>query len=416
MLHGLLRRGLTALAVAAGAAALGASDARADVAQVSVVSPGGAERTLSLDALAGQEDVVERGYALRSGTGEATQTVTGFSPAALLEAAGVDPYSFSYLELQRPAGGSVLLSRDQALDQGAFAEGPPVVYATAAGTGFLRPSTGAGDLNAADSFESPQGLALVLRRGEPLRVRAQASTVRTRPGRPVVFTAIVDRAGAGEQLTYSWYFDDGHSAEGAGVRHRFARRGSYDVVVGVTTPGDDSGASAVVTVQVGPAPAGPDRKGGGTDERTSAPDHGAATGGGEGEGGAGLPAPQTIPSDPPVTPRASTSSPKFDPQGRRNPERPEEDRARRSADREGEVVSGQLLSGGAANAPAPRPQATAAARTGKLDDEHGDGAGLPGAALGILATAGLLALGALGEARSSFVGLFATNSERGRLL
>lgn len=64
------------------------------------------------------------------------------------------------------------------------------------------------------------------------------------------------------------------------MRHRFAKRGSYDVVVGVTTPGDDAGASAVVTVQVGAPLAGPDRKGGGTNEEADAPDHGAATDGG----------------------------------------------------------------------------------------------------------------------------------------
>ena len=60
--------------------------------------------------------------------------------------------------MQRPAGGAVLLSRDQALDPGAFATGPPVVYATGTGTGFLRPSAGTGDLNAGDSFDAPQGI------------------------------------------------------------------------------------------------------------------------------------------------------------------------------------------------------------------------------------------------------------------
>ena len=131
--------------------------------------------------------MVDRAYALRSGEGESTETVTGFSLAAILDAAGADPYGFSYLEVQRPAGGAVLLSRHQALDPGAFAEGPPVVYATAAGTAFLRPSSGAGDLNATDSFEAPQGVTVVLRKGSPLRVRAQASTLRTRPGKPVDF-------------------------------------------------------------------------------------------------------------------------------------------------------------------------------------------------------------------------------------
>ena len=238
--------------------------ARADAAQATVVSPGGAQQTLSLDALAGSEDVVDRGYVLRAGEGESSQVVSGFSLAALIEAAGADPFGFSYLEVLRPAGGAVLLSRHQALDPGAFAEGPPVVYASAAGTSFLRPSGGAEDLNASDSFEAPQGVTIAMRKGSPLQVSAEASTSRTRPGEKVRFCAAVEGAGAGEELTYSWYFDDGGSAAGASASQAFARRGSYDVVVGVTTPGDSTGASAVVTVQVGPPLEGPDRKGGGT--------------------------------------------------------------------------------------------------------------------------------------------------------
>ncbi len=256
-----------AMAIAWSVVSLGTGTARADDAQVTIVAAGGEQQTLSLEALGGG-DIVERPYTLRSAAGESAATVTGFSLAAMLDAAGVDPYGFSYLEVQRPAGGSVLLSRHQALDPGAFPDGPPVVYATAAGTGFLRPSSGPGDLNATDSFEAPQGISLVLRNGSPLRVRAQASTLRTRPGRPVTFTAVVDRAGAGERLSYSWYFDDGHSASGAGVRHRFAKRGSYDVVVGMTTPGDDAGASAVVTVQVGPPLARTGPQGGRHETRT----------------------------------------------------------------------------------------------------------------------------------------------------
>ena len=338
--------------------------ARADDAQVTVVAASGEQQTLSLEALGGS-DVVERTYTLRSAAGESTQAVTGFSPAAILDAAGVDPYGFSYIEVQRPAGGSVLLSRHQALDPGAFADGPPVVYATAAGTGFFRPSTAATDLNADDSFEAPQGIALVLRDGSPLRVRAQTSTLRTRPGRPVTFTAIVDRAGAGEQLTYSWYFDDGHSASGAGVRHRFAKRGSYDVVVGVTTPGDDAGTSAVVTVQVGLPLAGPDRKGGGTSEDVAAPDHGAATG---------------VESSAAAAPRPPAERP-----SKRKPAPPEP---------AGQPVEGFLIDEAHSHTLA-KP---VAARTGSVEPATG-GIGIPPAGWGLLTTAGLLGAGALIEVR-----------------
>lgn len=377
-------RSLLAALVAASALLAAPGSAGADAAQVTVVSPGGAQQTLALDALAGQEDVVGGIYALRGPEGESSQTVTGFSPAVVLEAAGADPFGFSYLEVQRPAGGAVLLSRHQALDPGAFADGPPALYATAAGTGFLRPSAGPGDLNAADSFEAPQGVTLVLRKGSPLKVRARASAVRTRPGREVSFSAIVEQAGAGEELTYSWYFDDGHSATGAEARHSFAERGSYDVVVGVTTPGDSTGASAVVTVQVGAPLAGPDRKGGGASKDADAPDHGAATG----TPGAGTPTPQPAPARSHLCPDSG-----------KNCERRQKDDRRRTEPGGGEQISGLLLTSADVSPPEP-PADTTAARTGKLSD-GGSGGGLPDTALGVLAALGLLGLGALIEGRSS---------------
>lgn len=381
MLHGqLLNRLLIATAaVAAWALAAPAIDAaRADAAQVTVISPGGAPKTLSLEALAGSEDVRERSYALRGSSGESTQVVSGFSLAALLEAADADPFSFSYLEVQRPAGGAVLLSSDQARDEGTFPDGPPVVYATATGTAFLRPSSGAGDLNASDSFEAPQGVTIALRKGSPLRVWAEASTQKTRPGKPVRFTAEAEGSGAGETFTYRWHFDDGSSAEGASATHSFARRGSYDVVVGVTTPSDSTGTSAVVTIQVGAPPPGPDRKGGGTSRDAEAPDHGAATG----SGGGGAP-PAPVASTSPMPAAAER-----EPQPRPEPAPP--------VAPPGELVTGELLS--ATTAP-PKPKASPAARRGDLTEEGEGGPSLPNAALGLLLTAGLLGAGALTEAR-----------------
>jgi hypothetical protein len=393
------RRLIVAMTAALSLASLGASAARADVAQVTVVSPGGAEQTLSLDALTGSEDVVDRPYALRSAATESSQSVSGFSLTALLEAVGADPYGFSYLEVQRPAGGAVLLSRDQALDPGAFAEGPPVVYATAAGTGFLRPSSSPEDLNASDSFEAPQGILLVLRKGSPLRVRARASTPRTRPGRPVRFSAIVEQAGSGEQLAYSWYFDDGASATSAEATHSFAKRGSYDVVLGVTSDGNDVGASAVVTVQVGAPLGGPDRKGGGTDNKATAPDHGAA--GPPAATGAQTGAPPTGAAGPAAR-RVGCAS--LDTQhGRRpcvqrgiadpSPPKPE------PAPALGQPIEGELVSSStdAALPPAPKHDA---ARSGQPEGDSGGGGGIPGAAWGLLAALGLLGAGALIETRS----------------
>ena len=407
----LLHRLLIVAALAALALGLpGPALASADSAQVTVVSPGGVQRPLSLAALTGSEDVSGRAYALRSAAGEESRAITGFSLAMLLDAAGADPFSFTYLEVQRPGGGSVVLSRHQALDAGAFPEGPPVVYATEAGTGFLRPAVDSADANGNDSFEAPQGVTVVLRKGSQLRVKATASTLRAKPGQKVEFSAEVERAGAGEQLDYSWYFDDGGSASGPSASHAFAKRGSYDVVVGITTAGDDAGTSAVVTVQVGaPVEGGPNRKGGGTNRAAAAPDSGAATGasgagssGPSSGSGAGTEA-SAVTLPPPVPVTAETAPAPEEPPAPKPKPKPA---PKEPADL-GEEVSGLLLSdSGAPKPPAPESSAAepAAARTGTLSDGGSGGGGLGTAAWGLLATAGLLGAGALLEA-GGFAGL-----------
>lgn len=408
MLHALVhdRRLIAAALALALPLAAWAAPARADVAQVTVVSPGGAESTLALDALAGGEDVVERPYAVRWASGEKTETVTGFSLAALIEAAGADPYGFSYLEVQRPGGGAVLLSREQALDGEGYPDGPPVVYASAEGTGFLRPSAGGGDLNAGDCFTAPQGLTIVLAKGQPLQVRAKASPLRTKPGEKVSFEAIVERAGAGAELAYSWYFDDGHSASRASVTHSFAKRGSYDVVVGVTVGGEGTGASAVVTVQVGAPLGGPERKGGGKNKAKGAPDHGSAAGPSGDSSAAGRSSNAASGTSPASPPAQAPSKSRFqtDAERPKGTAKPADPKARFEADAQrpkgttapGERVEGEVLGAPVATAPAAR---QAAARSGSLEPAaEGGGPSVPAAAWGTLATLGLLGTGAALEA------------------
>jgi hypothetical protein len=407
--------------VAVLAAIVGASGiARADAPQVTIVTPGGAQHTLSLEALAGSEDVVDRPYALRSPEGESTQTITGFSIAALLRAADLDPYAFSYLEVQRPGGGAVQLSSTQAL-----AEPAPVVYSTGSGTGFLRPAAGAEDDNAADSFQSPAGLTIVMRKGASLRVRAEATPRKVEVGEKVSFRAVVERAGSGEALAYSWYFDDGNSGEGETATHSFAKPGSYSVVVGVTAAGEDTGTSAVVRIQVGEAPkGGPDRKGGGKNKAKNAPDHGAAEGpsgpassGGPSSGG-GAPeaeAPAVVPTPVPTPTPTPESTPPPEPKPERSkPMYAKKTKPKKSATPPpGELVTGELLAGDveaqSTTTTPPRPQA--AARTGTPRPAGGGSGGVPGAAWGLGAVVALLGLGALAEA-GRFVDLIPRIQER----
>jgi len=365
-------------------ACVGATTARADAAPVTVVSPGGAEQTLALEALAGKEDVVGRSYVLRGGTGESRETVTGFSLQALIEAAKADPLRFTYLEVQRPSGGAVLLDNQAARSNSG--DGPPAIYASANGTAFLRPSAGAEDLNADDFFSAPQGIRIVLHDEPLLQVEAKASTLQTKPGKPVEFSAVVKRAGAGEELSYSWTFEGGGRASGPEATHEFAERGSYKVVLGVTSAGNPTGSSDFLTIQVGAPSGGPDRQGGGRSKRKDAPEHGLAdgpsTGSSEG-GGTGLPAaPASGGEAVAPTPQPETAAP-----------------VEPAPEPEGEEVSGELLTASTTPPEEEEKQQLAEARSGSLDGEGDSGGDVPTAAWGGLATLGLLGLGGLLEAR-----------------
>ncbi len=216
-----------------------------------------------------------------------------------------------------------------------------------------------------------------MRKGASLQVRVEATPRRAKVGEKVDFRAVVERAGSGEALSYSWYFDDGNSGAGETATHAFAKPGSYSVVVGVTAAGEDTGTSAVVRIQVGEAPAGgPDRQGGGKNRSKGAPDHGVADGpsgpsspGASSSPGSSAPAaaaPAIVPSPVPTpTPEATPT-----PAAKRQQAKPEKkSRAKRepepTPERSGEVVTGELLAANAEPLPpaADRPR-QAAARTG----------------------------------------------------
>jgi len=360
-------------------ASLAGTYGQALAAQVTIVPPREASKTLSEDQLAAAQDVRDRTYTVRGG-GESQVTVSGISLAALLATADVDPV-FSFVEIERPGGEPVRLSRDQATRPGAFPEGPPLIHWNAQGAHFLRPSSGPDDENAHDGITASGGaFTIYLRSGALLEVDAKASKVRVEPDQPVTFTAQVERAGAGQRLDYSWTLDDGARRTGQTITHRFAKRGSYDVALGVTAPGDDAGGSDYVTVQVGkPGRKGPDRKGGGGNTAPGAPDSGSADGpagagpnGGSGAspGATAAPTPEPVPSTPPPARRDKPKQAGF----------PES------------LVEGQLLANIAKAPPRTLSSALRAARTGSPSVD--DGLGVPAVAWSFAASLALLGLGA----------------------
>jgi hypothetical protein len=320
-----------------------------------------------------EDDVRDRSYTMRDSSGGSSSiTVSGASLPMLLRSAGIDPLSFTFLQIDRPAGGSVFLTRRQATDAKAFEEGPPLVFANGSGFHFIRPSAGPGDNNAGDRIDDHGELVVALRTGTLIDVDARASRDRARPRTAITFKAAVARAAAGERLNYSWYFDDGSSAKGPEVTHSFARTGTYDVVVGVTSADDDVGGSSVVSVRVGKRAAGPRRKGGGTNRDALAPDSGVASAVGA------------------ATSATTRGRERSTNRGRR--------RTRQRNDTSNERVSGTLLASLDSSAATNLTGRLTAARTGS-GEEHDPGA-IPASVWAILAALVLFGGGAWSELRT----------------
>lgn len=402
------------LLVLAGVAVPGSAIA----ATVTLAPVSGQPVTLDLDQLPVPPDVEGRNYTVRSEAGDTPLTISGYSLAAMIEAAGLDPVTIGYLEVARPSGGTMLLSRRQATADGAFPDGPPVIFRDSQGLHILRPSSGPGDFNAADliSVGVDGALSLVARSGTLLKVSAKASVRKARVGQKVSFTATLDRFAGGEEVTVSWYFDDGGSAKGSEVSHSFRQPGLYDIVVGVTTPGDRVGASATVTVQVGePKKQGPKRRGGGDNRDKNAPDSGASNGGSGPESGGppaadpgpSSPAPSYSPAPATTTEPPPISQPQPEPQPQPKPRRPERQPAKDPVSEPlGDEIRGELLTQEeietqplAAIETAEDEQAAQppAARTGSLSPEGGGG--IPGALAGAGVALLMLGLGGILEAR-----------------
>jgi PKD domain len=406
----------TSLVFLAALLALPASALASD--QIQVEPEGSSARTVTLSGL-GEPDVQAREYTVDDGTGERRVPITGFSLDEVLGAANVDPYRFADVRVAASAGPFVTIDRSEVTRSGAFPEGPPVFWMEGGEARFLRPASAAGG----SVLVSGGALTVTLSRQSELQVTASASPRRVKTGEPVTFTAAVSGAGD-EPVDLNWYFDDGGQASGARVTHRFRRPGTYDVLVGATTASDETGADHTISVQVGKARRGPNRKGGGTNPDANAPDSGAATGsagGGSGSGGSGGSGGSSGTGD--AAPADEGAGGGAGDRSRERARRREARRraaARREARREaaearerreeGDASASRQVSGieladlSALSSEAGR-DALQAARRGRLrEDQEDSGAGIPAAVWWTLGLTGLLGLGAWREARSGPAG------------
>lgn len=340
---------------------------------------------------AGSEDV-DASYTVRSSPSQATtKKVVGFSLRKVLAQASdgdgnrFDDTYYDYVAVDRPGGGSVILSQAQVETSGAFPDGRPVVWAeSGGGIGFLRPSSGSGDANAADVFVESSGTLVVREgKGSPVKLEIEYAPSKPKPKQSVRFSVKVNSSGSGQSLSFRWTID-GRKYTGAQVTHAFRRPGCYYAAVTALESGKDVG-SAAVQVKVGSScEGGPNRQGGGKDgKKKGASDGSHGNGSGNGTSSSG-------------SRNGAGNAPTYLPGPGQRRERPD-----RAPVPPGERVEGELLddvvgepAAAPESQPEPEPQVRAV-RSGSLSDEGGTG--LPGAALGILVTGGLLGLGAMRE-------------------
>jgi hypothetical protein len=367
---------------------LAVAPAAARAAQVTVVSPNGQQHPVSLDALLASPDVQGREYVVRGERGSTRRTVTGVSLAAVLKAADARVDQFKYAEVQ-DASRSVLFSRDQALSDD-WDAGPPVFYVDGADVRFLRPSAGGDDLNGADELSGPGGLTIRLRQKVKLTIRASASKRRAEVGEQVTFTAEIGGVGAGETATVSWLFGSDGTGSGTTTRHRFRKAGTYRVLATVTTPGDEVGASAIVTVKVGKASEDEDddEEPAGDTSSSGAGLGGSGAGGGTGFGsgsGSGL---GSGGGSGAATGSADAGSRPAEPARTRRRDREPERRDRPATDEPvpGEI-EGELLQ------PVEHPVRTRMVSSAPEQAEQGGGLGVPAEAWSALGTSLALAIG-----------------------
>lgn len=324
-------------------------------------SDGGAARTLDLTALTDRFDVHGVSYTLREADGTTTTTTVadGISLTALLAAAGLDADAFTYIEIPHADDSSTFVLRD---DLGGGDEGPPVVWADADGVHLLRPSSGAGDANAADLVTLAGGpIAISLKTGDPLVPRAQVAPLRARPHERIDFSASLAAGRLSPGMDYEWYFDGTGTARGANVSHRFPKPATYLVLLYVVRgSGETVGYTEKVRVHIvrpheppsrdaqrSGEPQGGDGSGGGGSGAGS----GGSGGSGSGTSGADATTPAYVaPASPPAAspPPTPVPAPRHAPRPTRRPQRG--------------LVSGTLIaSASAAATPAGGTQAARAA-------------------------------------------------------
>ena len=356
---------------------------------VVVNAPGADDRSVTIRlAELGSPDINNQNYGLPSGN-----TISGYSLGRVLRAAEtqadgwLDLDTLPSVEVDRPSGGPVVLSRTEALGQG---DRPPVFYENNGTTVFVMPGSPAREyvfrftpIGIEAGSAAPFKVSLSFTPGKPAR------------GQAVTITARVTDAPSGSSLSYRWSFSDGSPAKKTSaprVVHRFRGKGPRSVLVTVQSDGGQEAVDAVAIDVI----EGNDRKPDGGGKEGS--DTGAGAGSGSGSSGSSGTGIGTGTGSGGSSGSGGGLAPGGSPQPIDAP--PKTEAAPRDAGDDLETISGELIGPNATVTElGPEDFATEGAGPTEAEDAGGFIGGAAGEAATVLGIGLLMALGGLLELR-----------------
>lgn len=183
-------------------------------------------------------------YTIRDGPGDPGKQVTlsGLSIRGLLRLAGFNPGAVRFVQVVGGDGSVITVTGPEI--NGSTRPGP-LVSDDGATTRFVK----AGGQSVASVPGTP--LEMTVEGGSLLSVRASVSPTTAKVGQTVTFRASVRFAPAGASYTYTWDFNDGESAIGATVTHKY--KASGNLVPRITVRGTGGSTAQCASVCEGTA-------------------------------------------------------------------------------------------------------------------------------------------------------------------
>lgn len=176
-------------------------------------------------------------YTVRERQGEPSSKIElrGLSIAGLLRGVGFTPSQVNFIQIVGD-GGTITLSKSD-INSPPFPEGPALIQDKGATTTFIRPVRGPGDTSDLVRSVPGQPLEMTVNGGSLLSVKVTASARTAKVGQTITFTAELQEPPPGASFSYVWNFDDGRTATGQTVTHRYDAAGDYGPSVEVTGSG-----------------------------------------------------------------------------------------------------------------------------------------------------------------------------------